>query len=1179
MRKNWIAASLMLMTPLIHGLELSEALQYSSGSPELRAFAQQYREKSDELFAALQTNDTTIARAAGVIVGELGKDLPVRGDVLLSTLVRCHDALARRSALRALGSRLDQVNPVDILALNAPEDILFIFLQHPDMALLQNEKISASCTTWLSDIRYSELTCSLIAQRGEVATWGNVIVQKIEAASKNSAWSADEKQQLITVLHQLLCTMTATQRGLSSYVGYYDLLVSDWNDTLAEKKALPPSVTDPVISRAIARLPDDEKAVLQLLIKGTRALSALEADMAKSDKTRRKALASTARLLVRMVSPDIYSAVGMETLRQMDAESVQERLQALQKISAVVLEKRDSAGLLHLIGWLDDAHPAVRTAAFDRLLRLSDEKKEFTGSWNYEANGFFPPEQVRWRLRRSLRQGTYEEQVSAMQFISSIEAKELASDVEGLLLSPSPMVVDTVIETLGHLKVEKQSGILVSLIMDEKQPVTRRVKLLAQVLEKAESNSSDSSWQAERIKWYKNAKQLSTSDGTLFSVKMKLLFLLSASASERETILNELTRGDEAKINVAFDIIEKTIERDYSYRLAGKAASYVTWLKPFLYQHEKPSIARRAGEIVSAGLNDSDQKKNVLALFSSRDEKKRLTEWVSSSAEPYPGHVLLAYDMQLMNDADMLQYFLRHEFSQLSHPWYAYVKKQGDPLTLVQQVKQLQEKWPQEKDDIAYSALNQFGKLIAWWPQVLPSVVKIGNYRLLDISNNAQQDYDYANNLRSVRISIESPQKKKVELLGKQVIAEDNDDDYFAWELVGDIPNVIEPDAIKQFTTLLQSISLTNEDHRKKRNLLLALIGDVVPDPKTLPEIDYGSDEWQILAIKFPQLRSYIVNYFSDLKKTSAYTAKEFLMSGNPDMLTVALAWIKKADDEYDVRRFLPYLLSLDSSLIEPHLDILLSSPASQTTLMKSLVKKIGRIPWTTALEVIRSENAIEGKISAYDQAALPEVQAQIKKIEPDIILRQSASLRQFRDINPSVFDVALRAAASEHTDQAAAWLRSGLPMVAGMKDLYEQALLSQHDEVWLVGAAIALKQSKLTAQEFMRRVEIIDPAALQNAAAVAEKYLKKELAQFATACEKIIERCPTECLTKWLKIVPPSTGLARVLAQRVADPAVADAVGFVLLERARNDASNWDPLMETIIAGAQGKLNFLRAK
>jgi hypothetical protein len=239
------------------------------------------------------------------------------------------------------------------------------------------------------------------------------------------------------------------------------------------------------------------------------------------------------------------------------------------------------------------------------------------------------------------------------------------------------------------------------------------------------------------------------------------------------------------------------------------------------------------------------------------------------------------------------------------------------------------------------------------------------------------------------------------------------------------------------------------------------------------------------------------------------------------------------------------------------------------------LIRAAAPVPLALALPLLAHGRLSGIAVAPYGAEATAELAAGLERLDAAQVLAATAALRQLRTAGPAAFDAALAPLASRQDALGAAWLRSGLPLQAGMQRLYDQALASDQPEVWLVGAAVALKAGTLSAADFLDRCARLPAAQQGDAAVIAARYLEGKLAGEAARLATLLRAGDARSAISWLALCPPATEIQAALVARVPETAFADSVGPILADRRRSDPA-WAPVVAAAVAAAQGRLDYL---
>ncbi|MDA3961474.1 MAG: hypothetical protein PF961_11840, partial [Planctomycetota bacterium] len=594
---------LLLACPFAAALSGAEthfenALRLPIGSPQLVEMAR--TESSQAVLEALASEQAERRHGAARLLAHL--DLPPAE--VLAALVASDDPEVRRLGTSALRRQVSELDPAALLALTDADLVCPLLARHEGLPL-SNEAVRAAVEGWLKDPATTTTAADLVVQRGDSTTWAPILVASMTGAALG------KQTRVLESCHRALELLTGTQRSLAPYAGHYDLLAKDWQDVVNRQLAETPSVTpEAEVLALVAELPDDD-AMLALLGRRSEALAAVEQIMAGAPRARRKQLQYAARLLERAVSPTLYTELGVDGLANMDAEHPRERRAALTAAAVVVLEQRDVPGLQHLLSYADDRDATVRSAAFDRLVRLSDERKSLGGKWKLstQANAPFPASATVWRLRRALQDGASEEQIAALQLISVLDATELRGDIHHLLLASNDAVIDSAIDALHHIDfTPTDAPVLLRLARDPAAPAARRAHLLD--LMAKEARDLGNAIPTDEL----TAMVREETDPLVRAAALKAMVRLTRKANPevaRKLLLEILTEPNAPQLLV-IELLEQLSGPEVITTLAN------------LLAHDDENLARRAALTLLEQLDDDDHRTAVTAYFTKTTPKETL---------------------------------------------------------------------------------------------------------------------------------------------------------------------------------------------------------------------------------------------------------------------------------------------------------------------------------------------------------------------------------------------------------------------------------------------------------------------------------------------------------------------------------------------------------------------------
>jgi hypothetical protein len=1163
----WSLSLLPLSFPLAFASEVTEVLRYASSSPEMRQFVSEWRSRGEQLLPLLSASDVQQRRAAALILGELGDESGVTAAALLTALSRQQDVETTRWATRSLIGRLNGIPAESILALRENVSVITLLTDHPSQGIMDDAAVIRYVTPLLVQEAWCEMAIMLVVARGTVATYGPVLMSALTTTAKTKS---PTQATIIQVLHQGLSLLTKRQRGLAAYAGHYDLLVKDWTDELAAQKPIRAQKNDPRVAALIGRLPE-KAALMELLPLGAPALAEVEQAMVGASKEGRRDLDHAARLLARSVSPIIYLTLGDDGLRDLDSERVAERLALLKRITEVVSEKHDAAGVQHLLAWCDDPDAIVRAAALDRLVRLSDSKKEFNKQWTITDGGLFPPSSSRYRLRRAITKGTPDEQIAALLLAASLSANDLSDDVAGLLFSSSTIVAQTAIETLGHLNASVHSEALMRFAVDEQQALPLRLKAL-ELLAKSGSSSSNNQDQIKKQALISTLnKAANTHDRTLRAAILKAQFALQKDDKETRNILVTLLAGSIEDQRIGLGLIASRPVSEASSNANNGAFApilFVDLALPFI-QHEEADMVEAAVVALVAGLQNTKARTAVLALFTDSIQLQ-LKARIARMTQPTPVVLTLGLATAVIPRSEALHYFKKIPKDDWYQPWREYLYGFSDLTEAIDLALAVQRANEPLDDYVIEQLLDRLLAEALLAPELLKAVLAVGDFNVL----SHDDDTEYGNNKRTTTIQLS--QKRVLVVVGKQQGSNGfSSSDRYEWTLTGAAPVGPSPMQLRTWSDRL--LLLTTKKKQAKRDLIVALLREELPSNDIVIEVENDLALWRIAMARYGGLRERVVAAINASTTFSSYRLAEVVELGNADLIPALIRALVTADDDYDVRRFASYLASLPAKTFEPHFAELLKNQfVANNQVVQDILRAVGKIPLAGAIQILQQGGSVPGQVMPYDEAEMIRQTRLFTALEPAHILGGITILRAIRDAAPTIFDVMMKGEASRQDAVGAAWLRTGIPMQAGMRLLYVQALNARQADVWLVGAAIGLKEDRLTPAAFFEKLPTLPDATLLDAAAVASRYLKGKMNEQGEALAGIITRSSPEILAVWLPIMPPLDHVTRALGERVREPVLADQIGLVLTACLRVNRDDWMNVIKIIAPNANGKLDYL---
>ena len=1150
---------------------LDQALQLAADDPALRALAQAWQGRAATLMAVLKDKDADRRRAAARLLGA-GVGTGLTGADLLEALAACSDGEAQRLGVRGL--RLDQVAPESLLGLGDPALVCRLLARHPRAEAIDQDEVAARLRAWLVVPATAGPAAALVAERGSAATWGPVLVRVI-AGVPHRRHDQEGDDPVVVAAHHALAVLTRTQRDLAVYAGHYDLLAKDWRDQLAaETPATGP--VDSGLAISIASLPDDPAAIDAVLAAGPSALPALDAAMAAADRTRRRVLAGIARLAARAVSPALYHELGPAGFDDMDAEDPADRRRALARAAGVVGRLHDSPGLRHLLSYVDDADPGVRAAALDLLVRLSDDHDKFAGgTWNYADGGLFPPA-CRAYLRRELRQGSRDEQVAAMQLLASMEAGELAEDVAAELVSPVPMVVDTAVETLGHLNDRSQLPQLVRLAGDSTQPAPRRVTALG-VIARAAGNDNDGNPRQGARMLTELGKIEDGSDPTVQAAAAEARFAWSPAAQRRAQAATLLAAPATRMVALRL-LAKKPLASEANGNSPPPVLDILSDLaRPYLFADD-PATATLAAKTLLAGIAAA---RDAQAGLFTADDRKNLAAWCHAHPGVFPEHLAIAAELAAL-PADELAALAAGmpPGPGTTRAWTSMISGAPDPSAALTAAARAQGDAPATVphalvgpllDRILHAAVRS--------PRLLAEIASSAAFRLFENTNdNTNQGadgtmvetktVDLGGGVTLVFTGTQSPSASPPEGMAS--------DSRFTWTLTSKPPPGAPADAtISAWNDGLRSLRLEPDDARDRDLLICLLTPGALPAQTLAATVAKRTGWWQVVAARDPAARAVMIAGLS-AQLPDIWELVNLIVNGNPDLVPAVLKALGGENQDWAIQSFMPYLVSLDRNALLPHLDELLAIPGLVAdSHFPALLAHVGPVPLAVALTMLRTDHPPLVAIAPYAVSDLPVLQGALAALDAPTVFARLGYLRRLRDAAPTVFDRALPALIRSGDAKTAAWLRTGLPLAAGMRAPYLAAESSADPELWLVGAALALREQRMAPAAFLAHVVLLPPDRLPHAGLVASRYLGGRLTGQAPALAAILARCPRDGLAAWLSILPPDPGLAKPLADLAAVPANTEVLDQAFTRLADQDSA-WQPLVQAVARAADHRLDDL---
>ncbi|MDA3960680.1 MAG: hypothetical protein PF961_07805, partial [Planctomycetota bacterium] len=406
---------------------------------------------------------------------------------------------------------------------------------------------------------------------------------------------------------------------------------------------------------------------------------------------------------------------------------------------------------------------------------------------------------------------------------------------------------------------------------------------------------------------------------------------------------------------------------------------------------------------------------------------------------------------------------------------------------------------------------------------------------------------------------------------GELVLSATNndDDDSFGdgertWTLEKSPKSVPNAEAVAATVALLRTLEPDDADTNVYRQLAIALLSGTAPAAELASAWNRHEELLRPLMVRHPELRPAVVAEINkDHDKLYAYSLVKYLKPGNPDLAAAALAvLLREYEDRWDVKRVLPYLQSLDSATLDPLLQAALANGTATGALdngvINQVLEKREAVSLGIVLALLPKRDIGDLAVAAYTEADSATLATALASLDAATVRERAANLRRLRTAGQPTFDAALPPLLVDDNAITAAWLRTGIPLQAGLSERYRSALEADDPALYLVGAAVALKQSRLPAEEFLARCGNIDPSVLGDAAAVAQRYVAEQLPEHDAAVATILERCSARDLSAWLLVAAPGKAVTASIVKRCGEPATALLILPILEHRVRQDKDAW---------------------
>lgn len=1118
--------------------DAAEAMRLPASGPALAAAARGWN--ADALLALLDDPEPMRRRGAA----RLAAALPVPAERLLPALLASRDPEVRR--LGAHGLRGLPVPPADLARLPDPDTLAGLIDAHPAAAPLADPALARVVVGWLERPATAALAARLIAVHGDAARWGEPLLKALVHSDEG----------VVAAAHGALQILTRTQRSLDAYAGDRRLLAQDWRDALAARP--PGGAPDAELMALVAELPAPE-ALAILLARGPAALAAIERAQADAPRARRRELDPAARLLAHAVPAGLYQALGPGAFAELDHPEAQRRIACLRALAAEIRARADPDGIGLLLAGLDDGDAGVRATALDQLVRLSDEAKRLKRKWQLGEGLLFEPERTVHRLRRSLRDGSGDEQIAALLLIGSLEAKSLTDDVMALILSPRGDVVDTALETIARLDPgDAQVPPLARLLADARAPADRRVtaaKTLGEILKRAR-------WGSGR--------------GSAAGAAMAPLLILSKDPDPRlaVTAANALSGG-----SISGPVMRGVLEGMIARGMAATAMDLAD-------DRGEPEIVALVADRLLAASDDADHAALILAEGLGGYDDKRRAATAAACARPEmrahlrsaatAGRCALAVLLKDMPLATALPRMLDDPRDR-GRALRILAQRAGDAEQLIL-LAQAARAAGVEDQAVANQIRRSAVALAALSPLRLAEVAATAT-DLLGTRNSSTRT-EQGRMVRTLKLEDGSQLQIEAALAGDR---DGWDDEGLTWSVVGAPPGGPDAAGIDRLAEVVAGLPTADDDDRSAQALALAWLRGDEPDAALAGRWQRDDDLCRLLAARWPAFRSAIVDRIlaeSRPGETSLWQLRQWLGT-DPDRLLPTAVRLLAADDdpsEYEAKPVVRLLAQQPPETIAALLPDLLAKPKLAAS-ARPLLAKTGPLPLSAALALTEGPGLGGSTVAPLPATAAEEIAQRLGRWSPAEVLARAAAVRQLRSGGAEAVDAALASLIARGDAITAAWLRSGVPAEAGMQDAYRDAEGSAVPELALVGAAFALREGRLDMAGFLVRVATWPSPVQIDAAAAAKRYGEGRWQDLAAPAADLVERLGARALPAWIAVLPPAEAVVAALAGRAGDAATADAMGGALANRLAREPQAWQPAARTIAARAGGRLDWLLPK
>ncbi len=1111
----------------------AEALRLPASGPELTTAAKAW--EADALLALFSDADPARRRGAA----RLASALPVPAPRLLAAVIASDDREVRR--LGANGLRGQDLPPAELARLPDADVLAALVAEHPAEDPLADAALGRLVEGWISDPQRCLHAARLIAMRGTAARWGETLLKALAHADPG----------VVVAAHDALQALTRSQRSLDAYAGDRRLLAQDWRDILAAKPAL--TRPDPELMALVADLPAGD-AVSALLARGPAALPAIERAQAAATRARRRELEPVARLIAHGVPPGLYAALGAAAFTDLDDADPARRMACLRKLVAEIRTRADAAGLALLICALDDEDSAVRATALDQLIRLSDDSESFKKEWRIEPEALFQPEHTVRRLRRSLRDGAPDEQIAALLLVGSLAAKQLSEDVLPLVMSPRDDVVGTALETLKQIGPNaKQIPLLARLTADPGLPADRRIAA-ATVLGKIMDNDARGGGAAALAPLIRLVED---PEPRVATAAVQALVEGDAKGPVLRKALDRMVQRGMAK--AAIDIADERNEPELIALLVSRVTAAAA-------DADHAAIALAEGTF---GWND-DRRKAIRLAIAAPDLGAAL------ATSPLPGHAALARVAGTIDTGTALGR-LGGDDADLRDRTLSILAKQAVQIEELAAVATALRDAPPTARRAVHAVEQRILALAARTPDRL-AVVATTAKDLLDVTDNSSTSA----NGKMVR-TLTLRDGSKLVLEAKSTDPEDGyfDHDDLPWTLVGPLPTGgLDAAGLQNLTTLLAGLPPGDEDDRADRALAIAWIGNSEPAPVLAKRWANEDDLCRLLSTSWPAFRVAVVDRIiadSAPGRGSLWQLRQWLKVDPERLAPLALQMLVAEEriSDYEAKPVLQAIAALPADRIADLMPMILAKP-DLAKLADELRAASGPLLLDAALALAEhgslGEHAIRRPLP--DDAS-ERIFLRLALWNPAQVLARTASVRRLRAADAKAIDLALERLVARADPAAAAWLRSGIPIEAGMLESYRKAESSTIPELALVGSAFALKEGRLRPDAFLARIGAWPSPVQIDAAAAAQRYCDGTWDTLGDPAGMVVKSLAVRALPAWIAVLPGSEPVVAALAQRVADPATAESIGVALAQRQSRDPA-WKSAAATIAAQAHGRLDWL---